>query len=505
MVSRRETDREAPVCHMCGLPYMPSGEWTLARPRPCCHNWTMTTTARVGALLVAWGVVATVVTAQPTCPEQLLDPVRQPGLGEFGFDLGMHGRHLIVGDPASDVWCGGDPLCGKGAAYAYTYDEDLGEWVFLEFIFPDDIAEPRTGGFGPAVDVHEDRAIIGAYGAGELGGAYIFEFDGTRWAQIAQLLPPNDPRRYPWGEHAAIWGDRAIFGNGGEAVMVFRFDGDAWQKAAMLTSPDSPTARSDFGDAMDIDDTWIVIGAFGEDIFGPEHGAVYLYRYDGDNEPVFTQKLLPPTTDEFHRFGYSVAIDGDTLVVGANLSRRTVDPLAGEGAAFVYRWDGDNWELQTELEALEPRPGAYFGSSVAVDGDVIAVGSTRDALYGAAHVFRRAPDGDWLRAAYVTPSIVDLVPVNIGESVALGSGMLVMAGSDSRYEGADLGSAHAFQLDCLVCRADFDADGRLTLFDFLAFQNAFQDGDASADFDGDGELTLFDFLAFQNAFDVGCS
>jgi hypothetical protein len=56
----------------------------------------------------------------------------------------------------------------------------------------------------------------------------------------------------------------------------------------------------------------------------------------------------------------------------------------------------------------------------------------------------------------------------------------------------------------VACRADLDGDGELTVFDFLAFQNAFDAGDPSADFDGDGSLTLFDFLAFQNAFDAGC-
>ena len=54
------------------------------------------------------------------------------------------------------------------------------------------------------------------------------------------------------------------------------------------------------------------------------------------------------------------------------------------------------------------------------------------------------------------------------------------------------------------CRADFDEDGQLSIFDFLAFQNAFDAGDLAADFDGDGVLTLFDFLAFQNEFDAGC-
>jgi len=62
----------------------------------------------------------------------------------------------------------------------------------------------------------------------------------------------------------------------------------------------------------------------------------------------------------------------------------------------------------------------------------------------------------------------------------------------------------AFEVATNPCRADFDGDGELTIFDFLAFQNAFDAGNASADFDGDGSLTIFDFLAFQNEFDAGC-
>ena len=54
------------------------------------------------------------------------------------------------------------------------------------------------------------------------------------------------------------------------------------------------------------------------------------------------------------------------------------------------------------------------------------------------------------------------------------------------------------------CRPDLNGDGRLDIFDFLAFQNAFSSGDRRADFDGDGSLTIFDFLAFQNEFEHGC-
>ncbi|MEQ9094735.1 MAG: GC-type dockerin domain-anchored protein [Phycisphaerales bacterium] len=59
-------------------------------------------------------------------------------------------------------------------------------------------------------------------------------------------------------------------------------------------------------------------------------------------------------------------------------------------------------------------------------------------------------------------------------------------------------------IEMTACAADFDGDGELTIFDFLAFQNAFDAMDPLADFDGDGELTIFDFLAFQNAFAAGC-
>ncbi|UYV13859.1 MAG: hypothetical protein NCW75_06115 [Phycisphaera sp.] len=55
------------------------------------------------------------------------------------------------------------------------------------------------------------------------------------------------------------------------------------------------------------------------------------------------------------------------------------------------------------------------------------------------------------------------------------------------------------------CRADCDGDGRLSIFDFLCFQNLFASGDLAADFDGDGRLTIFDFLAFQNEFVAGCA
>ena len=72
----------------------------------------------------------------------------------------------------------------------------------------------------------------------------------------------------------------------------------------------------------------------------------------------------------------------------------------------------------------------------------------------------------------------------------------------SPFDGG--GAAYRLTFGDPPCRVDLDGDGQLTIFDFLAFQNAFDAGDPIADFDGDGALTIFDFLAFQNEFDDGC-
>ncbi|UYV12709.1 MAG: FG-GAP-like repeat-containing protein [Phycisphaera sp.] len=79
--------------------------------------------------------------------------------------------------------------------------------------------------------------------------------------------------------------------------------------------------------------------------------------------------------------------------------------------------------------------------------------------------------------------------------------------SDIAVTNRDSNTTSVFINDAVVappCRADFDGDGSLTIFDFLAFQTAFAMGNPRADIDGDGSLTIFDFLAFQNLFVAGC-
>lgn len=157
-------------------------------------------------------------------------------------------------------------------------------------------------------------------------------------------------------------------------------------------------------------------------------------------------KLLPSDGAPEAEFGRDVALSGDVALVGA--------PIDGEngssrGSAYVFRRDGATWVQEAKLLAADGAPFDYFGSSVALDGDVAIVGSPLDddlgAESGSAYVFRY--DGAaWMQEAKLLAS--DGAPGEIfGTSVALDGDVAVIGASFSDDLGADSGSAFVFRYD----------------------------------------------------------
>jgi hypothetical protein len=171
-------------------------------------------------------------------------------------------------------------------------------------------------------------------------------------------------------------------------------------------------------------------------------------------------------------------------------------------AVGIAQWDGVSW---TDIDGgLDGR-----GKTLAVHDD-----GNGAALYVAGSFARVGPVDDRVQASGLaswSPSgWRGMADGLTGEILALAShrddtgSALFAGGSFDQIDG--VASARiARRTSCQVaCIADFDGDGSLTVFDFLAFQSAFALGDLSADLDSDGALTLFDFLAFQSAFSQGC-
>jgi hypothetical protein len=177
--------------------------------------------------------------------------------------------------------------------------------------------------------------------------------------------------------------------------------------------------------------------------------------------------------------------------------------FASIGTDFLTTVGSTGWSDWQVLAPLDDR-GTQAGDATALGVEGIIAGQFSFPPTGGRPVASN-PIAFW-RATYTAPADIatsfDIQLSSMTEDVFV---YLDPAGgvTESRIDGLEEG-AGMISVIGPPCPADFDGDGELTVFDFLAFQNAFADGDLKADFDGDGALTLFDFLAFQNAFDAGC-
>ncbi|MFI4915300.1 MAG: GC-type dockerin domain-anchored protein [Phycisphaerales bacterium JB060] len=431
--------------------------------------------------------------AHAQCHIERLGP--EPTGRHFGGAIGMTDEHLIVGDDSDSRLCG-NPFCANGIAYAYRRDAE-GRWVFDHEIAPAGLAPSMT--FGARIAIDGDRALIGAQAAfvgPGLGVAYVFAFDGTRWIETGYLAPPDDRRLF--GGRVALRGDLAMAGSPLERVVVYHEGDEEWEIVHDLESPDSPDERSDFGWSFDISDDWVVVGAPLERVVAPNGGAVYVYRRLAEGRLELAQKLVAPDVLGGPRFGSAVDIESDTLVVGGPNSDRAFE---SQGAVYVFHLEDGQWILRQTLTHDDAGRNDGLGITLTLDSGRLVAGVVRQ-LGGGAYLFQRGVDGTWREVAELHP---EQDARSFGASPAIAAGMVAVGAPDTMVGGEVRGSVDLFDLACLLCPPDLDADGALTVFDYLTFLNLFDDGDARADFDGDGELTLFDFLAFQTAFDAGCA
>ena len=259
---------------------------------------------------------------------------------------------------------------------------------------------------GFSVAISGDTAIVGAprnsggTGLQNRGAAYIYVRTGTTWTQQQKLTPSDGAANDQFGYSVAIWGNTAIVGRQNTTTGVNRADGKVyvftrtgtiWTETQTIVSSD--LAQGDlFGNALAFENDTLVVGALnknsGNNFF---QGAAYVFTRNGAGGN-FTQEAKLTASDgaasDF--FGYSVAVSGDTAVIGSVQA-----PLSGIGKAYVFVRNGSSWTQQQKLTASDGAAGDAFGFSVGVSGDYAIIGARLDdngqiGDQGSAYIFARS-------------------------------------------------------------------------------------------------------------------
>jgi len=348
--------------------------------------------------------------------------------GNFGRSVAIAGDTIVVGayrDDNNGPW--------SGSAYVFTLAGIT--WTEQAKLTASDSA--AFDEFGWSVSIADDTIVVGAPYDDDSGSAYIFTRTGTTWTEQAKLTASDVAAGDQFGESAAISGDTIVVGsnldddngiNSGSAY-IFTRTGTTWTEQAKLTASDG-SAGDEFGISVAIMGDTIVVGAFSDDDNGSGSGSVHVFAR---TETAWTQQAKLTASDGAANdgFGTSVAIAGDTIVVGA--LGDDVNGIANSGSAYVFVRTGITWTQQGQLTASDGAVGDLFGGSVTISGDTIVVGAVLDDVNavdsGSAYVFTRT-GFTWTQQAQLAASDGGFGHV-YGISVAIANDTIVVGARDA--------------------------------------------------------------------------
>jgi hypothetical protein len=231
----------------------------------------------------------------------------------------------------------------------------------------------------------------------------------------------------------------------GEAVYPVSID-PVFSQQQKLTASDG-AADDQFGFSVAISGETIVVGAFQDNVGGNAfQGSAYVFVREG---AVWSEQQKVTASDgEFgDQFGVSVAISGETIVVGAQGDNGAVGPASNQGSAYVFVRTDAVWAQQQKLTASDGTADDFFGVSVAISGETIVVGAFSDDVganvrQGSAYVFVRA-GAAWSEQQRLTASD-GASNDSFGKSVAI-DGETVVVGARSATVTHDAeGAAYVF-------------------------------------------------------------
>ena len=405
---------------------------------------------------------------------------------KFGYSVAIDGDTAIVGAYLDDRDAsGGDSKVASGSAYIFT--RTGGVWSQQAKI----VASDRTfiTFFGHSVAIDGDTAIVGAYSESrnadgaisktDAGAAYIFTRTGDVWSQQAKIVASDRSENDNFGYSVAIDGDTTIVGayneehdvsggaskNNAGSAYIFTRTGGVWSQQTKIVASDRES-NDNFGYSVAIDGDTTIVGAQNEDhdVSGGASknnaGSAYIFTRTGG---VWSQqaKIVASDRESNDNFGYSVSVDGDTTIVGAQNEDHDVsggDSKVASGSVYIFTRTGDVWSQQAKIVASDRSENDNFGYSVSVDGDTAIVGAQNEDHdvsgsasknnAGSAYIFNRT-GGVWSQQTKIVASDRESND-NFGYSVAIDGDTTIVGAQNEDHDvsgGAsknNAGSAYAF-------------------------------------------------------------
>jgi hypothetical protein len=351
----------------------------------------------------------------------------------FGGNVSLSGDTLAVSA------LGDDSFQGTGGK-AYVFRLTAGTWSEItkctdEFGIDGDL-------FGSSVATNGGSVVVGApddSGAGgALGAAYVFSVP-------CKLTASDAAEGDIFGSSAAVSGNTMVIGapfrdEAGElsgAAYVFTRSNGTWTETQKLVPADA-SSQELFGSSVAVDGDTLVVGARDDDSAASSAGSAYVFVRAGGTWSE-QQELFASDAGMNDDFGFSVSLSGDTVVVGAIEDDDTAD---GSGSVYVFTRSGTIWTQQQKLTASDPGENDHFGNSVSLDGDVVLVGAWKDddseTDSGSAYLFARS-DGTWAQQQKLTAT-TPAAGQAFGESVSL-FGNTAVVGAPLEL---GVGQAHVF-------------------------------------------------------------
>lgn len=322
----------------------------------------------------------------------------------FGTSVAISGHAIVVGAADTSNFDGkgsAPPSASPGTAYVFV--EPPTGWADATESAKLTASDGKPGdAFGNSVSINGDTIAVGAFFAEDSSGndfagkAYVFERPNGGWrgklTQTAELTASDSQLLNYMGASIAVSGNTVVAGAYGHnnfqgTAYVFVESGSGWTNMTQTAELTASAGKSsdDFGFSSAISGSTVVIGA--PNVAGKGTAYVFIEPAEGWTNMTQTAELGAPHEASGASFGESAGISGRAVVIGA--PGTTVDGNLEQGAAYFFAETANGWtSTQTqEMTASDGGTNDTFGASAAISGTTLAVGAPAGNAPGSAYVF----------------------------------------------------------------------------------------------------------------------